>query len=156
MADGIIGKGIQKFNPTSTILQTGNRYDITHDRVVHGNIALNHFLSFDLKAGEIANLYHAEGSTKLVNFVNSHIQVDGTVNSIVGSQIGGDLFFVSPMGMTVGTTGVINTGSLTALAMDAVSYAKYVAEMGAHINDKTLAIWQTGDVPLVVNNESGK
>ena len=46
----------------------------------------------------------------LVNFVDNKISVNGTVNALKGSKVGGNLYFVSPKGMIVGKTGVINAG----------------------------------------------
>ncbi len=131
----------------TTIINTNGKFDVTTDRVVHG-IGENRFERFELKAGNIANLHHGAGSDKLVNFVNQKIKIDGTVNSIVGSQVGGELFFVSPYGMTVGTSGVINTGSLTAIAPEALTYAKYLTTGGADLTDQTLAAWRAGEVPI--------
>uniref|UniRef100_UPI00307AF846 leukotoxin LktA family filamentous adhesin n=1 Tax=Sutterella wadsworthensis TaxID=40545 RepID=UPI00307AF846 len=50
---------------------------------------------------------------QLLNLVNAKIEIDGVVNAVKNNKIGGDLYFVSPVGMVVGTTGVINAGSLT-------------------------------------------
>lgn len=48
----------------------------------------------------------------LVNFVDSRIDINGTVNAIQNKKIGGNLFFFSSDGMAVGKTGVINAGAL--------------------------------------------
>ena len=48
----------------------------------------------------------------LVNFVDSRIDINGTVNAIQNQKIGGNLFFFSSDGMAVGKTGVINAGAL--------------------------------------------
>ena len=52
----------------------------------------------------------------LLNFVNTRIDINGTVNAIRNGTIGGNLFFLSPEGMAVGKGGVINTGSLYVMA----------------------------------------
>ena len=102
----------------NTIINKGNGVtDIWADRVV-GNSAVNVFKDFQLDANNIANMYFNELNRKeadasnLVNFVNSRIDINGTVNAIQNSQIGGNLFFLSQDGMAVGKSGVINTGSL--------------------------------------------
>ena len=59
--------------------------------------------------GKDINNHNADN---LVNFVNSRIDINGTVNAVQNSQIGGNLFFLSKEGMAVGKSGVINTGSL--------------------------------------------
>ena len=91
--------------------------DIWADRVV-GNSAVNVFKDFQLDANNIANMYFNELNRKeadaanLVNFVNSRIDINGTVNAVQNNKIGGNLFFLSADGMAVGKSGVINTGSL--------------------------------------------
>lgn len=90
--------------------------NIWADRVVD-KTAVNVFNKFNLSQNEIANMYFGLKDTKhdaanLVNFVNSRIDINGTVNAIQNSQIGGNLFFLSKDGMAVGKSGVINTGSL--------------------------------------------
>lgn len=102
----------------NTIINKGNGVtDIWADRVV-GNSAVNVFKDFQLDANNIANMYFNElnrteaDAANLVNFVNSRIDINGTVNAIQNKQIGGNLFFLSKDGMAVGKSGVINTGSL--------------------------------------------
>ncbi len=92
--------------------------NVTHiwaDKVV-GNAAVNVFKDFQLDANNIANMYFKDlknnSANNLVNFVNSRIDINGTVNAIQNNQIGGNLFFLSKDGMAVGKSGVINTGSL--------------------------------------------
>lgn len=108
--------------------------DIWADRVV-GNSAVNVFKDFQLDANNIANMYFNELNRKeadaanLVNFVNSRIDINGTVNAIQNSQIGGNLFFLSKDGMAVGKSGVINTGSLYVMTptQDYIKNMKVVA-----------------------------
>lgn len=138
----------------NTIINKGNGVtDIWADRVV-GNSAVNVFKDFQLDASNIANMYFNELNRKeadasnLVNFVNSRIDINGTVNAIQNSQIGGNLFFLSKEGMAVGKSGVINTGSLyvmtpTADFMDSITTVGGTADAGtaeenlAHITNIT-------------------
>lgn len=99
-----------------------NIYNI-YAQKLHGDIAINEFAKFQLDANDIANLYfHKQGETinadavNLLNFVNTRIDINGTVNAIRNGTIGGNLFFLSPEGMAVGKGGVINTGSLYVMA----------------------------------------
>lgn len=90
--------------------------NIWADKVVD-KTAINVFNKFNLSANEIANMYFGtskenHNAANLVNFVNDRIDINGTVNAIQNSQIGGNLFFLSKEGMAVGKSGVINTGSL--------------------------------------------
>ena len=89
--------------------------DIFAGKVV-GDIAINKFADFKLEANSIANMYfgtNKDGNAgNLVNFVDSRIDINGTVNAIQNKKIGGNLFFFSSDGMAVGKTGVINAGAL--------------------------------------------
>lgn len=117
-----------------TIVNNGNVTHIWADRVVD-NAAINVFKDFNLSANDIANMYfntkNPTGADKanLVNFVNSRIDINGTVNAVQNSQIGGNLFFLSQDGMAVGKSGVINTGSLYVMTptQDYIKSMKVVA-----------------------------
>lgn len=61
----------------------------------------------------------------LVNFVDSRIDINGTVNAIQNKKIGGNLFFFSSDGMAVGKTGVINAGALYVATPTTDAFAKY-------------------------------
>ena len=89
---------------------------------------------FNLSANEIANMYFKtqqgnEWKDNLVNFVNSRIDINGTVNAVKDNKIGGNLFFLSKDGMAVGKSGVINTGSLYVMTptQDYIKNMKVVA-----------------------------
>ena len=104
-------------NGTIQTSADGKVYTIYADKV-NGDVAFSEYSKFNLSAGEIANLkFNTAGSTgtdvsNLLNLVNDRIVVDGTVNAIRNNAVGGNLFFVSNKGMTVGATGVINAGSI--------------------------------------------
>ena len=89
--------------------------DVFAGKVV-GDVAINKFAVFQLDANNIANMYFGENKDgkvgNLVNFVNSRIDINGTINAIQNQKIGGNLFFFSSDGMAVGKTGVINAGAL--------------------------------------------
>ncbi len=89
--------------------------DVFAGKVV-GDVAINQFKEFQLDANNIANMYfgtNKDGNAgNLVNFVDSRIDINGTVNAIQNKKIGGNLFFFSSDGMAVGKSGVINAGAL--------------------------------------------
>ena len=133
---------------------------------LHGDIAINEFAKFQLDANHIANLYfHKQGETinagNLLNFVNTRIDINGTVNAIKNGTIGGNLFFLSPEGMAVGKSGVINTGALYVMAPATTSLPgesnygslKGVFNTGAATEDHLNAI-KNGS-PLIPLNPSG-
>lgn len=85
---------------------------------VKGDNAINRFQTFDLPANQIANMYFTTKggtteATSLFNFVNSRINIDGTVNALRSNTIGGHMYFLSKDGLTLGSKGVINAGALT-------------------------------------------
>ena len=97
---------------------------------VGGNVAINKFDKFQLDANHIANMYFrkindSSSADNLVNFVNSRIDINGTVNAIQNEKIGGNLFFFSSDGMAVGKTGVINAGALYVATPTTDAFAKY-------------------------------
>lgn len=110
-------QSINKVNNNGSIKVNGNVTNIWADKVV-SNSAVNVFKDFQLDANNIANMYfNTKGASgadaaNLVNFVNSRIDINGTVNAVKDNKIGGNLFFLSKDGMAVGKSGVINTGSL--------------------------------------------
>lgn len=107
---------ITRADAPNTNLATGPVTNIFAENVV-GNVAINKFAEFKLDANNIANMYFGKSETSnnagnLVNFVDSRIDINGTVNAIQNQKIGGNLFFFSSDGMAVGKTGVINAGAL--------------------------------------------
>ena len=95
----------------------GNVTNVWAGKVINDKVAMSVFKDFKVDANNIANMYFKEQANgqeagSLVNFVNSRIDINGTVNALKGGKIGGNLFFLSKDGMAVGATGVINTGSL--------------------------------------------
>ena len=104
-----------------TITEAGGVYTVLADRMVGSDTALNHFSKFTLDQGNIANLYFGTSTnataTNLINFVDSRIDVNGVINAVQNSTynnkvIGGNLYFLSVDGMTVGATGAVNAGSI--------------------------------------------
>ena len=123
--------------------------DIWADKVV-GNAAVNVFNKFNLSANEIANMYFGtskdnHSAANLVNFVNDRIDINGTVNAIQNSQIGGNLFFLSKEGMAVGKSGVINTGSLYVMTPTSTFMENIIGADGKSFNEANFkAQWGDG------------
>jgi len=122
-----LGSTITKHNPGTTITQNGDVYKI-ETNTVSGNNAFNSFHDFNLSTGHTANFHLPTNTSNLINFVKSQIQVDGTINAIKGSQIGGNLYFLSAQGLVVGSTGVINCGALFAITPTSEFMEKFVRE----------------------------
>jgi len=153
----IVDKNGQTINPT------GNVYNIDPQKV-SGDLAYNWFSEFSLDAGSIANLRFGDAST-LANLVNSQININGIVNAIKGGQIGGHLVFLSPDGIAVGPSGVINAGQFTGIVPNKVDFDKLynstqpdiditlaaidTIKAGSYANDKNI------DIKGQINTHSG-
>lgn len=116
-----------------TRIEFNNNVADIYAEKVKNEIGINRFQYFDLADGNIANLYFNEQNSnvfanKLINLVQNQISIAGAVNAIKDGKIGGDLFFLSPKGMVVSGSGVINAGSLNVAVptqdfFDKLSYA---------------------------------
>lgn len=112
--------GIVRVDGTKFLDGTSNVAHIRAENVdVASKVGLNSFKTFKVVNGEIANLYFQDANGRqvdtLVNTVQNQISISGTVNAIRNGQVGGNLYFISPSGMVVGSSGVINAGSLTVM-----------------------------------------
>lgn len=107
---------------------TGNngQYNINPE-VVKGGMGFRHYKDFELSKGDIANLIYGSKYNKFVNLVDTRININGIVNTLGqdGSFYNGHAVFVSPMGMVIGSSGVLNVGSLTAIAPAPMDYLKF-------------------------------
>ena len=71
-----------------------------------------HYQDFNLGQGDVANLNFADINT-FVNMVDNQVVINGIVNSVRGNGFyNGKAVFISPSGMVVGASGVLNVGSL--------------------------------------------
>ena len=99
---------------TSTSLNIqGSTTDI-RTNTVFGQTGLNSFSRFNVNRGNTVNMHLPDGTSALVNMVhNEQTVIDGILNSYRAQQIGGDIYFLNPHGVMVGSTGVLNVGSIT-------------------------------------------
>ena len=123
---GILLQPVSGFASTITdkngnnLIRRGNVQNLYVQTMLdNNNIGLNRFGEYKISAGDIANMHFNEQNGKvyannLVNLVNSKIDINGTVNAVKNGKIDGNLYFISPDGMTVGPTGVINAGRVGA------------------------------------------
>ena len=120
----IHAQNITKTDPSKagTITVEGKVTNITPDRTVNGGkTAINQFSKFQLDSGNIANL-HLQKANTLVNFVDSKASINGIVNAVKDNKIGGNLYFLSPNGIAVGKSGVINAGQVGLIVPTKNSY----------------------------------
>ena len=109
-ASNITTKAGVKLNPTNNV------YNIAVQKKLSDKIGVNKFTNFELDKGQIANMQFDKLNT-LANLVDKKISINGTVNALRDGKIGGNLYFLSPEGIAVGASGVINAGSFTGAAV---------------------------------------
>lgn len=133
----------------------------------NAGIGFREYQNFTLSKGDIANLIFKYGTSdisKFVNLVDNQININGLVNTVRdGNFYNGEAIFVSPNGMVVGESGVLNVGSLSVLTPTAPGMKLYkngqatLEELGYHgnanvtINGKVLSRGNVGVVAQDLN-----
>ncbi len=97
---------------------------------IQGKNAFNAFKEFTLSSNEIANLHLPDNTSNLLNFVKSKIDIQGTLNAVKDSKIGGNLYFLSSEGLVLGSGGVINAGAFYAMTPSKSFMKKFVNDKG--------------------------
>ena len=97
---------------------------------INKDVGFRKYDQFKLDAGDIANFimnYDGADIAKFVNLVNNRIDINGIVNTLKadGSFSNGGLVFISPEGMVVGASGVLNVGSLQVMTPTTEDYEKF-------------------------------
>ena len=100
---GITGNnGVFNIDPAGAISRNGE------------SIGYRNYDNFNLTNGDTANLKFDSGISTFVNMVQNQINIDGTLNTMKnGALNNGNAVFVSPKGLVVGSSGVLNVGSLS-------------------------------------------
>ena len=84
---------------------------------VNGDVGYRQYDQFELSKGDIANLIYKYGQRDLetfINLVDGQVKIDGILNTMRdGNFYNGHAIFISPNGMVVGASGVLNVGSLS-------------------------------------------
>ena len=129
-----------------TITVDGKVTNVLPDRTVNGgNTAINQFANFELDSGNIANLQFEKAST-LVNFVDSKASINRIVNAVKDNKIGGNLYFLSPNGIAVGASGVINAGKVGLIVPHQDSYDKMLK--ADNLSDSDFTQKKINQIPL--------
>ena len=106
---------------TGIIDVKGNVYDIYAQQIsADKTVGINQFKKFSLDAGHTANMHFNQKDQTvsvdhLVNLVDDRIKISGMVNAVKDGRIDGSLYFLSPDGMEVSSSGVINAGRFMAM-----------------------------------------
>ena len=99
----------------SGITPQDNIYNIEAEKV-SGSTGFRQYDTFDLTDGDIANLVYKNNYDKFLNLVDTQISINGIVNTVKDNKFyNGRAIFVSPSGIVIGSTGVLNVGSLSLL-----------------------------------------
>lgn len=116
---------------------TGNNgiFNINPEKV-NGEVGYRKYDNFNLDAGDIANLIYKSGSSRdietFINLVNSGVNINGILNTVRdGSFYNGRAVFITPGGMTIGASGVLNVGSLAVATPTSPAYNKLTSEYAA-------------------------
>ncbi|WP_114965339.1 leukotoxin LktA family filamentous adhesin, partial [Alkalilacustris brevis] len=140
---GIVADG----RTDTSIVNSGNITDITTDTIRGGN-AFNSFERFSVEQLQTVNLHQPEVAGALINVIRNGVtNIEGTLNTLQGGEIGGNVFMVSPDGMVVGAGGVINTGNLT-VSTATHGFADRLIGPGGMIDDSAVAQLFAGGEPL--------
>ena len=143
---------------------TGGVYNIDPTKNI-GSIGFRKYQNFTLDNGDTANLRFDTGMNKFVNMVDNVITINGlvnTVNKANGNFNNGEAVFISPNGMTVGNSGVLNVGSLSVYT-PTVSGMKMLKDgvdadnltttyKGQNINLLEAMSWH-GNAPVTINGQ---
>ncbi len=115
------------------ITQNGNIWDI-NPNFSHGSTDFGHFNQFNLTEGDIANLINSIGRDKFVALVNNQVNINGILNILnnSGAFNNGHAIFVSPSGIVIGASGVLNVGALSLITPSQDTYNSFTSGMKAN------------------------
>ena len=150
---------------------------------ISGDTGFRQYDKFNLSEGDIANLIFKYGNRNIETFVNlvqDRININGIVNSMRDNAFyNGKAVFISPNGMVVGASGVLNVGSLSVLTpnqndfdklrnapnignlnaiqnskgnADVLINGKVFTQEGVNINAASIAVGQNAGIMSGVNN----
>ena len=152
----------------------GGNYEIRPD-AWNGKVGFKEFQQLNLSEGDVMNFIfqwynqeyggdpaHNRGDIDtFVNFINSRAEIKGVVNALtqLGGEIkdNGNLVFISPNGVVVGSSGVLNVGSLqvftpTQESFNALKSGIPVAERdpstGMSLSQEVTKTWDPSSVAL--------
>lgn len=126
-------------NATSTITDITNGGSGTFNidpTKVNGDVGYRKYDDFNLGQGDIANLIFKYNNSKdintFINLVKNGVNVNGILNTMRdGNFYNGHAVFISPNGLTVGASGVLNVGTLSVATPSTTSYNKLLTEYAA-------------------------
>lgn len=139
----IAGLSVCSANATSTITGVTNggsgSFDINPSQA-RGDVGFRYYDNFTLGQGDIANLiyqYQKSGGdlrdlNTFINLVGNKIDINGLVNTMRnGNFFDGHAVFISPKGMVVGASGVLNVGTLSVVTPTDDTFSKLKSDYQA-------------------------
>lgn len=126
-------------NATSTIdgFASGSNATFNIDPAkINGDVGYRKYNNFTVGEGDVANLIFKYQNTKdintFINLVQNGVNVNGILNTMRdGNFYNGHAVFISPNGLTVGASGVLNVGTLSVTTPTASAYNKLLTEYAA-------------------------
>ncbi len=144
----VIASEISGVNPT------GNVYNIEAAKVA-GSTGFREYQNFNLSKGDIANLIYKEGYSKFVNLVDNRVIINGIVNTMKDNNFyNGHAIFVSPNGIVIGASGILNVGSLTLMAPSQNAYNLFKKTYGDNIDQLDFNL-KNDNYKSLITNSSG-
>ena len=114
---------------------TGGTFNIDPAQI-NGDVGYRKYNNFTVGEGDVANLIFKYQNTKdintFINLVQNGVNVNGILNTMRdGNFYNGHAVFISPNGLTVGASGVLNVGSLSVTTPTTDAYNKLLTEYAA-------------------------
>ena len=124
----------------TAMTKTNGAYNIDPSSI-SGNVGFREYTKFNLTEGDIANLIYKYGANNIDTFVNlmqdSAFNINGVVNSMRdGNFYNGKAVFISPKGVIVGASGVLNVGSFGAYTPDPTNEIRYQKLLNAETRNE--------------------
>ncbi len=105
--------------------QTSGTYNIEGQKF-SGQTQFRTYDKFNLSKGDIANLMYRDGYKHFVNLVKNQVNINGIVNTMKGNNFyNGHAIFVSPNGIVIGASGVLNVGSLSLMTPSTAKFDSF-------------------------------
>ncbi len=108
-------------------------FDIKPEQA-NGDVGYRYYDQFNLGSGDIAKLiyeFNKNGEIRdlntFINLVNNQVRIDGLLNALKSDGTG-HAVFISPKGMVVGASGVLNVGTLSVVTPTQTNFDKMHTE----------------------------
>ena len=133
---------------TQTSLSVNGSITDVRTSTVRGNTGLNSFRIFNVFQNNTVNLFLPDQTDNLVNMVTEQQTViDGFLNAYKDGQIGGNVYFLNPYGVMVGSSGVINAGALH-FSTPTHDFMQSIFPQGNMLSEPVLGRVLDNDMPL--------